>query len=294
MKGIDRTHVAVTRQLAVMECAQYEIGIFDSRTDKMYLRVWDAAMIFKSLDYLKRMNYQGHNIFIRPFGITGLIFFDDFDRAKLGRLIADGLEPALIIQSSPLNYHGWIRISAEPLDEQLCTHACKVVSKKYGGDDGAAKWRQFGRLAGFTNRKPKYVDETGKYPYVLLDEAKGALASKSEQLISDAALSLQAAEDERKKRIEIFKSIVPNENLTDGERFFVSELSGLLKRYGANLDYSRADWVIVNKMLLRGYCPEAVQVALLEHSLHVVDRSGRSALSYVEITINSALGLKNK
>jgi RepB DNA-primase from phage plasmid len=193
--NFDRTYVAVSRQLKVMNCAQYEIGIFNRADDVMSLREWNAEMILKSLGYLKRMNAQDRDIFIRPFGSTGLIFFDDFNRAKLARLNDDGLAPALVIQSSPLNYHGWIKISDAPLDEDLCTAACKVIAERYGGDDGAAKFRQFGRLSGFTNRKPKYIDEEGRRPFVLLDETKGRLAENAALLLSDAVAYMSAAEN---------------------------------------------------------------------------------------------------
>jgi hypothetical protein len=292
VNNIDRTYVAVSRQLKVMACDQYEIGIFNRAEDKMFLRVWSAEIILKSIGYLKRMNSQDHDIFIRPFGATGLIFFDDFNRGMLARLNADGLAPALVIQSSPLNYHGWIRISEVPQSETLCTFACKVIAKKYGGDDGAAKWRQFGRLAGFTNRKPKYIDDLGKRPFVLLDEAQGVLAQGAAELLSSANELMAVAEAERAARVELYKSIVPDSSLKGGDAFYLSELNGLLGKYGAQLDYSKADWVIVNKMLKRGYHRASVEAVLLEHSQHIHGRSTASALNYVELTLNAALGIK--
>ena len=51
--------------------------------------------------------------------------------------------------------------------------AARTLAERYGGDRGAADWRHFGRLAGLTNRKPKYRAEDGRYPFVRLVEASG-------------------------------------------------------------------------------------------------------------------------
>lgn len=291
-KNLDRTWVAVSRQLKVMDCDQYELGIFDRRNNKMVVQVSSAEMILKRLGFLKRMNAEDNDIFIRPFGATGLIFFDDFNVGMLSQLVMDGLAPALVIQSSPFNFHGWLRLSETPLDEELCTYACKVVSRKYGGDEGAAKWRQFGRLAGFTNRKPKYINDAGMRPFVLLSEHKGAMALNAAHLLSEAAKLMCEFEEERQARIELYKSVAVDEGLQDSEQFFLSELREMWRRFGSQLDYSRGDWVIVNKMLARGFHRKSIESALLEHSLHIKDKGSRSAIRYVEITLNKALGIK--
>jgi hypothetical protein len=54
----------------------------------------------------------------------------------------------------------------------ICTNpsctSCDIL------DPGAADWRHFGRLAGFTNRKPKHERTDGLYPYVqILDQQAG-------------------------------------------------------------------------------------------------------------------------
>ena len=44
------------------------------------------------------------------------------------------------------------------------------MAARYGGDPNSIDWRHFGRLAGFTNRKPQYVDKAERYPFVKIDE----------------------------------------------------------------------------------------------------------------------------
>jgi hypothetical protein len=43
-----------------------------------------------------------------------------------------------------------------------------TLAQRYQADPSAADWRRFGRLPGFTNCKPKYLQSNGLYPYVLL------------------------------------------------------------------------------------------------------------------------------
>ena len=39
------------------------------------------------------------------------------------------------------------------------------MAARYGGGPKSIDWRHFGRLAGFTNRKPQYADKAGRYPF---------------------------------------------------------------------------------------------------------------------------------
>ena len=65
----------------------------------------------------------------------------------------------------------------------MSTAAARALAEKFGGDRGAADWRHFGRLAGFTNRKAKYLDaSTGLYPFVRLIEAGGGVYPEAEPI----------------------------------------------------------------------------------------------------------------
>jgi hypothetical protein len=55
----------------------------------------------------------------------------------------------------------------------LSTLAARTLAARFGCDLASADWRQYGRLAGFTNRKDKYRRIDGTHPYVRLHEATG-------------------------------------------------------------------------------------------------------------------------
>lgn len=292
------TYIAVKRQLATLNCESYEVGIFDRSqaavpgSYPMCIRFWSDDQIMKSLGFLKSENMQGKDIFIRPSGSVGLIFFDDLSRAGIEGLKELGLEPAIVIESSPMNYQGWIRISADPIPEALATSACKIVAEKLGGDINSADWRHFGRLVGFTNRKPAYVEDNGQYPFVKVYESAGELCGNSEWLLEQAKIFMELRETERILRAERFKNIPRSEGLEQASIVYQRELKAMESRLGNIIDLSRADWAIVNKMAEQGYNPEELRAVLMEQSPAVKKRAANPD-KYLDTTIKNVFAVVN-
>src|SRR5258708_2741842 len=69
----------------------------------------------------------------------------------------------------PGKFKAWLH-HEEPLDKRTSPAAARALAQTFGGDPGAADWRHFGRLAGFTNRKPGYRQADGLYPFVRVTE----------------------------------------------------------------------------------------------------------------------------
>jgi len=55
-----------------------------------------------------------------------------------------------------------VRLSATPLLPDLATAAARELAERYGGDPHAADWCHYGRLVGFTNRKPEHTRADGR------------------------------------------------------------------------------------------------------------------------------------
>lgn len=286
------TYIAVKRQLAAFGCENFEVGMYDRSQASvpgsypMCIRFWSGTQILKSLGFLKSQNAQGRDIFIRPSGSVGLIFFDDLDLAGIEAMKAQGLEPAIVIESSPQNYQGWIRVAEEPIPEALATAACKVVAESLGGDINSADWRHFGRLAGFTNRKPTYVNEIGQYPFVRIHETQDNLCSRHESLLEAARQYLEIREAERITRAERLKSVTRSPDLEEAETVYLRELKAMEDRYGNVIDLSRADWGIVNKMANQGYSPDELRAVLMEHS-PAVEKRAANPEKYLDSTIDN-------
>lgn len=174
----NRTLLAVEQQIAAMGCEVYEIGLYkphvpgtDTREPEMLPRTWDRATLIKSVPWLRYQNSQGRNIYIRPKGEHHLSMVDDLTADAVRRMRAEGFGPTLVVETSPGNFQAWLN-HAQVLPQRVSTIAARTLATKFGGDNGAADWRHFGRLAGFTNRKVKYQSQDGAYPFVQIIEAR--------------------------------------------------------------------------------------------------------------------------
>jgi len=133
----------------------------------------------RGLAWLRHINRQQHDIFIRPAEAesTTLILVDDLDAAATDRVKRDGLPPAVILETSPSNYQTWIRISLDPIARKDATAVSRELAHRYGGDPGSVGWRHYSRLAGFTSQKPSRRRPDGRQPFVLLVESTEASAA---------------------------------------------------------------------------------------------------------------------
>lgn len=302
---IDLTERAVKRQVAAMGVDSFEVGVLipgDKDQDRMLLHEWTTAELLGALRKLKRHNAMGRHIFIRPLGSQGLVFVDDLTIGALQSIANDGLKPACVIESSPQNYQAWFRISREGIAKELASAVGKLLARRYNGDQNSTDWRHFGRLAGFTNRKPKYVDATGKYPYVLLTEsttqANDLVDSEAITKLLDDAKSVCKEEANanraRLERLRKRRSGVENSvDLPLPAVFYKTQFNELLSQYGEDLDLSGADWKIGQAMAETGYRPDQVCEAMLEASPKLNVRKSGHVADYVNRTVSKLFGELN-
>lgn len=186
-----RTLLAVEQQVAAMGCEVYEIGLFkphlpsdESKEPEMLPRTWDRATLLKSVPWLRYQNSQGRNIYIRPKGEHHLSMVDDLTAEAVKRMKTEGFAPSLVVETSPGNFQAWLN-HGEILPQRLSTLAARAIAEKFDGDRGAADWRHFGRLAGFTNRKQKYQAVDGTFPFVkIAGNCKTVIYPEAEAFLS--------------------------------------------------------------------------------------------------------------
>jgi hypothetical protein len=198
--AMDKTLVAVRRPITAMGCDVFEVGLYkpDAQNGAVMLpRTWDADTLLRSLAWLRRENRDGRNIYIRPKGEHNLSLVDDLTRNAVAAMKRGGFSPALVVETSPRNYQAWLK-HPEQLHKELSTAAARKLAEKFGGDRGAADWRHFGRLVGFTNRKLKYMDlVTGLYPFVKLIEAEGRIYAAGTRFLAGVNRALEEWKAER-------------------------------------------------------------------------------------------------
>jgi len=59
------------------------------------------------------------------------------------------------------------------------------VRSDFGGDLSSADWRHFGRLAGFTNRKPERLLANGLAPFVRLRQCEGKIYEAAPEFLEE-------------------------------------------------------------------------------------------------------------
>ena len=279
---MERTTRAVERQIRALGCGMFELGLFNpdirERGPTMIPRTWDADTLVRSVPWLSRENRDGRNIFCRPRGEHNLSLIDDLSAAAVTEMKRCGFGPALVLETSPRNFQAWVKHST-PLRPELSTAVAKTLASQFGGDAGAADWRHFGRLAGFTNRKAKYCDVvTGLYPFVHLIESNGREYPEAARLIDSVEKEVEKLRELRKRAAEKFANGSPR-SLKSIDEFRSNA------RYGN--DGTRIDLAYAIYGLAHGLSAEQVEAALRSRDLSHKGSESRQD-DYIERTIKKA------
>lgn len=284
----NKNKTAVERQLQGMGCERFEIGILDPKKG-MLVKEWDRATLMDSLPWLKRENAKGADIYVRPAREerAALVLIDDVNLATLDRMRGDGLCPAVVVQTSPGNYQGWVRLAekGQQMDEAARTWTAKHIAREYGADPNSADYHHFGRLAGFTNRKPQHVNRQGQSPFVTLDAYNGKPAKRAAEVVEEAARS-HAVDRDREVRAQIREHPAPERGGDLGawyrEIWFQMEL-----KWEKDFDRSRADWYLACVMVERKHDLATIAKVMREHSPEL-DRKTGHVDDYLVRTIGKA------
>lgn len=299
---IDRTYLAVRRQLKAMSAEEYEIGI-RNKEGKMLSRVWKEEDALKAVPWLKRQNASGSDIYVRPAGEKnqGILLVDDLNRKTLSRMKTEGYEPAAVVETSPQNFQAWVRLSHRQIEPNVATFISKGLAKRFEADPNSADWRHYGRLAGFTNRKPQHVTEQGTSPWVLSHDASGTVATKGELAISYAEKTIREqqkkADNQLRQRIQTASSYYKDSPNGDPVKIYQESMTALVERYGdkwksenkgnnaGKIDYSTLDFMIVKELAKRGFSREQLEHTLEVASPDLATRKPGHETRYIQDTV---------
>lgn len=292
VKG-DRTAQAIARQLKAMGCDRYDIGIRDAASGKMMSREWTPQEVQQNAAWLKRMNAQGNDIYIRPAEQArhGLVLVDDLSIDDLDAMKQEGREPAAIIETSPKNYQAWVKVAQDAPAGHRGVIARKLA-REYDADPASADSRHYGRLAGFTNRKDKYTSRTGYQPWVLCRESSGKSATAGPELMQQAGQVLDSIERRQERTARLAEITAPQSvrryrrSVVDDYR---SEMAGLVKRYGDDL--SKCDFIAAMKLASKGREPDEIGKAMAEASPAIMERKTGHEADYIKRTVQKVMEL---
>ena len=284
-RGVQKTIEVVQRQLNAMRADLFEVGAYkaavqtSAREPEMILRTWDRQTVLDSIPWLRFQNAQGRNVYIRPKGEHSLSLVDDLNAAAIQRMRAEGFTPALVIETSPGNFQVWLN-HGRTLPKDVSTATARALAERFGGDRGAADWRHFGRLAGFSNRKAKYRGEDGLYPFVRLLEATGQVYPQANEFIAHVEQKLEAAKIEAERR----RSIVPALNGTPTKLRSIADFRSAPMYAG---DGNRIDLAYAVYALSHGVPEPEVRAAIASRDLSHKGNERRQ-LDYINRTVKKA------
>lgn len=285
----DKTLQAVRRQLEAMGCKQYQIGIRDAVSGQMMHREWSVAEVEKNVAWLKRMNAQGNDIYIRPGTLeTDLVLVDDVDGVTIEQMEEDGCKPALVTETSPENYQAWVKVT-RPQPVSVRKEMAKGLATKYDADQNSADGQHYGRLAGFTNQKEKYKRHD-RSPYVLCRQSSGkgaVIAPTLETWAIEKLESNRIKQEKQDRKLAILSTNCYQKRPKSLEAY--RQEAQKLYQNAKGEDLSRIDWLVASKMLDRGYKPELIKKAILEASPEIIERKTGHVEDYVNRTVDKAV-----
>jgi hypothetical protein len=193
-------------------------------------------------------------------------------------LKSEGFAPAVVVETSPGNFQAWLR-HGEILPKHLSTLAARLLASRFGGDLASADWRHYGRLAGFTNRKDKYLKTDGTFPYVRLHEARGAVYSRAVAFLAEVKSTYEAEKSKRAAPASLQCRTLSRSNLKTIEDFRTKPI------YGG--DQTRVDLAYAVYALARGVPENEARNSLASRDLtHKGDRKRQE--EYIDRTIKKA------
>lgn len=235
------------------------------------------ADFMRALPRAAAANVNGAHVYVRvsttaPGSHCGVVLLDDLSRDALHQLSTEGWEPCAVVETSPNNFQAWLRLGPPNagLDRGAVQRILGHLIKRIGADPRACSTMQPGRLVGFTNRKPKYADASGRFPFVRL------IDSRPGQVCSAAAASLEAlrsqeaqptaprAAPRKTPQAAVAASGDTREldRLRDYARRRIADQLRVGQRTPERASDSEIDWVTVCAALRAGWSPGAIEAWL--------------------------------
>ncbi len=273
------TRSQVRRQLAAMASDYLDIGILRPNGRMLLRDAWTVRQIEEAIQRLRRENARGAHIFVRPHGVHALSLVDDLGVDAIARMTDAGFQPALVVETSPQNFQVWLN-HGRTLDRSMSGCASKGLAKRFGGDLSSADWRHFGRLAGFTNRKPERLLQNGLPPFVRLRQWEGRVYDAAEEFLRELKSLADKAVPERASRVTSRPTANGNP---------VQSLSEFHRSARFDGDLHRADMAWALQAARRGLSEQQIRDEIL--SARDLSKKGRihRQVRYAERTANKAL-----
>ena len=249
----------------------------DDGAEKFYTQ----SEIIEMSSTLAYRNSRGYNVFITPIPSENKQYLLIDDVINLSK--AKELNPCIILQSSPKSQQALLKINGN-FDNETMNKVFKQLNTENGDPKISAAIHPL-RLAGFTNRKPKYEDERGYFPFVLLVDAKNTVSTKAEEMLRLAEKNLVV--NKEKAIIKASTHVIQANYKVDTETKSVDSFSGyyLINR---NNDVSAKDYGLAVRMLETGHSPAEIHKTIEKYSPEIHVRH-KDVDAYITKTIDAVI-----
>ena len=273
----------LARQIRALPAPRYEIAVFDGR---MTRRLWRGRQALRSAVWLADRNRRGGHVYLRPV-TTACVLVKDLSADALAGIRADGLAPAAVLETAQGAFEAWFRLGREP-DRKVAACVAQVLAARYGAGPGSADPARLGRAAGFANRTAALRSPDGRYPRVVLEEARGRVTPMADELVAAAEgrLCCRAAERAARRMGKVGEG---GGSARRAEAALAREIARIAKRHGPATDWSRAFSAAAGRLARDGYRRAEVAAALAACPRVRARRGGRAG-DYAERTAAWAFG----
>lgn len=292
---------AVQRQITAMGSRAYDVAVLDRSNSTMQRRLhWAPEQVLRAIDWLRYENQQGRDVFIRPC-VSALVLLDDLDTRLVHRLGALGLEPTLVVETSPANHQAWIRVSDCAQPPAVLKVIAARLAEELGTDRACVGLGHFGRLAGLTNRKLDHAKPAPPFAKVVLSQPS-MVALRGQALVETALRELAASVPvgpnpqggARDAEHPSSEQVRPWPAAPDGRQQSLADWIAeahrdARARFAQRYDASVADFRAALDMIACGVPATDIVEAIGVHSPDIAGRKGRQAMSYARRTVERAL-----
>jgi hypothetical protein len=252
--------------------------------------------ITRVIPMLRRENTRGYNVYITPYADDKLyLLVDDLTDKTLSEFHSAGYRPNVLQTTSKEKMQAVFVLPKSDVIEPARNALFNELNSKYGDPNITGYTHPF-RLAGFTNAKPKHRTPDGKRPIVRVLDTLAATCSKAVQWCRDFVAATTMPRITKQQQVDqaralhaniISNAVDPNQTPSnaasvEATRFY----SWIAERYGIDADYSRADWMLAERMTAR-FTPDDIARAILTHSPGITDRH-KDVMRYVNSTVSNS------
>jgi hypothetical protein len=242
----------------------------------------DIPAYKNNIKYYQHLNANNYNIFLSPQrgGVDGcFVLLDDIRIETIKTLQVDGLEPYYYIETSPRNYQAILML---PEINNIALIS-KELARKYGSDPASTDPGHFFRLAGFTNRKEKYLTN-GLYPFVKFYSGSRKNISDSKNILLDLLEKISTAEP-----VAPVQKKIAQPPAQGGEN--KNNCFAYIKKIYSNsteTDISKIDFKVCRYAQKKNFNTQDIYDAILEFSPNIIERKQHHVEDYISRTmINS-------